>query len=135
MDQKRIPFKKFLPGIAWFFIVAILTLMPGRDVPEVGWLDSITGFDKVVHGGLFGGLVFLFSIPYLKSHLSHRQKINQFTRITIAVILWGITIEFLQKYAVVGRDFELLDWAADSFGAVLALWLIKRILKSIEMKE
>jgi VanZ family protein len=134
MGEPKIPLKKFLPGIAWFFIVGILTLMPGKDVPEVGWMDKITGFDKFVHAVLFGGLVFLFSVPYFKAHFSHQQKINYFIRICLAVIVWGITIEFLQKYFVVGRDFELLDWAADSIGAILAFWLSRKILKHLEKK-
>jgi len=52
----------------------------------------------------------------------------------LAVITWGITVEFLQKYFVVGRDFELLDWAADSAGALIALWFSIRILKYLEKK-
>lgn len=134
MKQQIIPIKKFLPGIAWFFIVAILTLMPGSDVPQIGWMDAIPNFDKLVHAGLFGGLTFLFCLPYFKSAFSHRQKINQFIRIALAVITWGITVEFLQKYFVVGRDFELLDWAADSAGALIALWFSIRILKYLEKK-
>lgn len=134
MGESKIPLKKFWPGIAWFFIVGILTLMPGKDVPEVSWMDKITGFDKLVHAALFGGLVFLFSVPYFKAHFSHQQKINQFLRITFAVIVWGITVEFLQKYFVVGRDFELLDWAADSIGALIAFWMSKKLLKHLEKK-
>lgn len=134
MEESKIPLKKFLPGITWFFIVGILTLMPGKDVPKVSWLDKIAGFDKVVHAALFGGLVFLFSVPYFKAHFSHQQKINQFLRITFAVIVWGITVEFLQKYFVVGRDFELLDWAADSIGALIAFWLSREILRHFEKK-
>jgi VanZ family protein len=134
MEQRKIPLKKFLPGIAWFFVVAVLTLMPGSDVPEIGWMDVIPNFDKLVHAGLFGGLVFFFCLPYFKSSFSERQKINHFIRITIAVIIWGITVEFLQKYFIPGRDFELLDWAADSVGALIALWLSIRILKHLEKK-
>ncbi len=134
MKQRKIPVKKFLPGIAWFFIVAILTLMPGSDVPEIGWMDAIPNFDKLVHAGLFGGLTFLFCLPYFKSPFSHRQKINHFIRITFAVIIWGITVEFLQKYFIPGRDFDLLDWAADSVGALIALWLSIEILKRLEKK-
>jgi VanZ family protein len=135
MEESKIPLKKFLPGIAWFFIVGILTLMPGKDVPEIGWMDKIIGFDKLVHAALFGGLVLLFSAPYFKAHFSHGQKINYFIRICLAVIVWGITIEFLQKYFVVGRDFELLDWAADSLGALIALWLSRKILRYLEEKN
>jgi VanZ family protein len=50
------------------------------------------------------------------------------------VIIWGITVEFLQKYFIPGRDFELLDWAADSVGALIALCLSIRILKHLEKK-
>jgi VanZ family protein len=106
--------------------------MPGSDVPEIGWMDKIPNFDKLVHAGLFGGLTFLFCLPYFKSIFSHRKKINHFIRITFAVIIWGITVEFLQKYFIPGRDFELLDWAADSAGALIALWLCIRILKHFE---
>jgi VanZ family protein len=135
MKHQRIPIKKFLPGIAWFFIVAILTLMPGKDVPEVGWMDNIPNFDKFVHACLFGGLTFLFCLPYLKSSFSKKQKINHFIRIALASSMWGITVEFLQKYFIPGRDFELLDWAADSVGALIALWLSFRILKYLEKKD
>ncbi len=132
MNQQKIPLKKFLPGIAWFFVVAVLTLMPGSDVPEIGWMDAIPNFDKLVHAGLFGGLTFFFCLAYFKSSLSHRQKINHFIRITLAAIVWGITVEFLQKYFIPGRDFDLLDWAADSVGALLALWFCIRMLKYLK---
>lgn len=134
MEQQKIPVKNFLPGIAWFFVVAILTLMPGKDVPQIGWMDNIPNFDKFVHACLFGGLTFLFSMPYFKSSFSKKQKINHFVRIALATSIWGITVEFLQKYFVPGRDFELLDWAADSVGALIALLLSIRILKYLDKK-
>ena len=135
MENKKIPFKYFLPGIAWFFIVGILTLMPAKDVPEVGWMDNIHNFDKFVHADLFGGVVFLFSLPFIISHLSKKQKINYLIRISLASVIWGITIEFLQKFYVPSRDFDLLDWAADSVGVILSLWLVIVILKRLENKK
>jgi hypothetical protein len=131
MEPQKITFKKFLPGIAWFFIVGTLTLMPGSDIPKVGWLDQIPNFDKVVHAGLFGGLTFLFCLPYFKSLFSYRQKINHFIRISLAAIVWGITVEFLQKYFVPGRSFDLTDWIADSIGVIIAFWLCKKIVKHL----
>ena len=132
MNQQKIPLKKFAPGIAWFFIVSVLTLMPGSDVPKISWLDAIFGMDKLVHAALFGGLTFLFCLPYFKSAFSYKQKINHFIRIALAAIVWGIAVEFLQKYFIPGRDFELLDWAADSMGVLLALWLVIGILKRMK---
>ena len=135
MENNEIKYRKFLPGIAWFFIVDVLTLMPGRDVPQVDFLDGIPQFDKLVHAGLFGGLVFFFCLPLINYPLSHRQKIYHFIRIALAAIVWGITVEFLQKYYIPGRDFDLLDWAADSAGVLLALWLVIRTLTNFENKK
>ncbi len=128
MDEQKVAFRKFLPGIAWFFIVAFLTLLPGSDLPKADWLSSITGFDKMVHMGLFGGLTFLFCVPYFKAALPFQRKINQFIKIALAACVWGITVEFLQKYFVPGRDFELLDWAADSVGIAIAFWICWKII-------
>lgn len=135
MKNNKIPFAYFLPGIAWFFVVGILTLMPAKDVPEVGWFDKIPDFDKLVHAVLFGGLVILFGVPIYKSKILLRQKINYAIRISIAAVIWGITIEFLQKFFVPSRDFDLLDWAADTLGIVVALWICVRILKRFQNKE
>ena len=135
MKNKKIPFTYFLPGIAWFFVVGILTLMPASDVPQVSWMDNIPNFDKLVHAGLFGGLAFLFALPLLKSHLSERQKINYSLKISLAAIVWGITIEFLQKFYVPSRDFDLLDWAADAVGVIIAFWIIIRILNYFKKKD
>ncbi len=122
--MRKISFKKFLPGIAWFFIVLLLTCLPGDDIPKVGWLDKIY-FDKWVHAGLFGGLAFLFSFPFFESHLSSKQKVKYFIRIAIAASVIGLTIEFIQKYLVTARSFDLVDWAADSVGAFIAFWFCR----------
>lgn len=135
MENKKIPFIYFLPGIAWFFVVGILTLMPASDVPEVGWIDMIPNFDKIVHAALFGGLAFFFALPIFKSGISYKQKINYSIKICLASVIWGITIEFLQKFYVPSRDFDLLDWAADAAGVIIALWLIIRILKYLQKKD
>lgn len=135
MKNKRIPFIYFLPGIAWFFIVGVLTLMPANDVPTVNWMDNIPNFDKLVHAALFGGLSFLFALPLLKSGFSEKQKINYSIKISLAAVVWGITIEFLQKFFVTSRDFDLLDWAADTVGIIIAFWIIIRILKYFHKKD
>lgn len=129
MEETKIPFNKFLPGIAWFFIVGILTLMPGKDVPDVGWLN-FPDFDKIVHIVLFGGLTLLFCLPYLKTGISFRKKRTIFIRISLLMILWGFIIELIQKFFVTGRSFEWLDLLADSVGVFLAFWISSKLIKS-----
>jgi hypothetical protein len=123
--MQKIPVKKFLPGIAWFFVVLILTCMPGKDVPKMPWLDGIY-FDKWVHAGMFGGLTFLFSWPFHRSGFSAQQRHFYFIKIALAASIWGLIIEFIQKFYVPSRDFELLDWAADSVGVFLAFLICRK---------
>ena len=117
---------KFLPGIAWFLFVLVLICLPGKSIPEAGWLDFID-FDKLVHAGLFGGIVFLFCRPFRKTLLERDEKIRLFIKIALATCIWGITTEFIQKFFVPGRQFDLMDWAADSLGAVLSFFVSKRL--------
>ena len=113
-----------MPGIAWFLFVLILVCLPGEAIPEAGWLDVIS-FDKLVHAGLFGGMVFLFCRPFRKILIERKDKINLFIKITLAICLWGLTTEFIQKFFIPGRQFDLVDWAADSFGAIIAFFVSK----------
>ncbi|MGG7378564.1 VanZ family protein, partial [Escherichia coli] len=70
--------------------------------------------------GLFGGLTFLFCWPLNRSGFTSRQKLQLFIKIALCSSIWGLAIEFIQKFFIAGRSFDLLDWAADTFGAVVA---------------
>lgn len=115
----------FLPGIAWFFLLLVLICLPGDDIPDTGWA-SIANIDKLVHAALFGGIVFLFCMPFKKSGMLNEQKNNLYLRIMLATIVWGFTTELIQKYFVPGRQYDLTDWLADSIGAVLAYFVSSR---------
>ena len=117
--MKDIKFIKFVPGIAWFFVVLVLLCLPGEDVPSLDWMSTIN-FDKFVHSGVFGLLALLFMLPVALSPMDRQAKFNYFLRIAIVTSLWGITSEFIQKFWIPGRSFDLFDWAADSLGALVA---------------
>lgn len=121
----RINIYKFVPGIAWFFIVLVLMCMPGKEFPTVDWFSKIY-FDKWVHTGIFALLAFLFMLPIALSPMSNKEKLQWFIRIAIATSVWGLTTEFIQKYFIAGRSFDLLDWAADSLGAALAFLICRK---------
>ncbi len=116
------PLKEFLPAILWFVVVLVLLCVPGKDMPESRF--PLPNADKLVHCFMFGLMAFLFCRPFLVSDFptSSRKKII-FLFIALAVSLWGLATEFIQKYLVLNRDFELLDWLADSLGA-LGVYLI-----------
>jgi hypothetical protein len=123
--MNRINAIKFLPGIAWFFVVLVLLFMPGKDVPSNNWFDIIY-FDKWVHTGIFGLLALLFMLPFAHSSIDQKEKLQYFIRIAIVTSIWGLTSEFIQKFWADGRSFDLIDWGADSLGAVISFIICRK---------
>jgi len=129
-SSEKISVKRFIPGIAWFFLVLFLICLPGSDIPPVeNWLNYIY-FDKWVHIGLFSVLTFLFIYPLRKLNITLAVKKNTAIKIALAAWIWALTTEFIQKYFIPGRSYDLFDWAADSFGILIAFtWCWKKYLK------
>jgi VanZ family protein len=124
-----IPLKKFIPAIGWFFLVLILICLPGSEFPKTDdWLEKIY-FDKWVHIGLFSIFAFLWMRPFVNFTLSKQNTLQTISKIALAVSVWGLTTEFIQKYFIPQRNFDLWDWAADSAGALLAFIVSKKILE------
>lgn len=120
-ERKLFLIKTYKPGIAWFFISAFLLLIPGPDLPNtIDWLDKIF-FDKWVHLFLFGMLAYLWILPYCKKPFNINRKKQYVILIALAVCSWALAIEFLQKYFVKGRSYELTDWLAGCAGVIIAL--------------
>ena len=116
----NIPLKKFLPGIAWFFVILVLICIPGSDLPKNDFLSRIY-FDKWVHVGVFGLLVFLFCYPFKNSSVLTATRKNYFLAIALFGGVYGLITELIQKFFIPGRSFDMWDIAADCMGAVLAL--------------
>jgi hypothetical protein len=105
--------------ITWSIIVMILLTLPGSMLPQEK-IFSIPNFDKLVHMGLFGGFVLLWSIYFSKKILSQQKLLVIFFRIFIIASVYGTTTEFIQKYFIPSRDFDIADILADVVGAAIA---------------
>ena len=109
----------FVPAVAWFVVIFILLVMPNSDIPSSFFLFRIPNFDKLVHAGIFGFEVLLLCWPFFNTPMANRQL---FLKITIAVIAYGIIMEFVQKLTP-DRDYDTLDMVADSAGAIIAFFV------------
>ena len=108
----------YLPVI-WTFIIGILMCLPGKMLPnESGF--AIPEFDKFVHMSLFGGFVFLWALYISKRITAPEKLVRWFFVIFVLANLYGIGMEYLQKYYIPMRDFDLADIIADMAGAGLA---------------
>lgn len=132
MEKKRpssltdIGLKKFAPAIVCFVAVFILVILPGDSLPEEHVWMQISFADKWVHAFMFALMTFLFLLPVAQSNMYKQQKRHYFIRICITACIWGITTEFIQLFYIPTRDFDLLDWAADSAGVLVAFFYCRR---------
>ena len=129
--MKTIPISKFVPGCIWFLMVLILIVLPQKDIPEVDeWYHRIY-IDKWVHAFMFGVLAFGFMWPFYR----YQKNANSLKRILIIIAIsasvWGYFTECIQLF-VPGRSYDLMDWAADSFGILIALLFFLKKGKQIQ---
>ncbi len=117
-------FPRFIPAIAWFLLSLVLLCLPGSSIPKYPWLVGIYA-DKWVHIAMFAILYYLWSYPFAKSSLTEKRKKTWFLLILASSISYGIMMEFVQKYWIPNRSFEIWDILADGLGSLLGYiyWL------------
>ena len=108
----------FIPAIIWFITSTILLVLPGDDLPSNG-IFGIQNFDKLVHLGMFSLLTILFAFPFAKAGIESKALTKKIFTIAIAVVIYGIVMEFVQEYWAINRAFDLSDMLFDSIGSVL----------------
>jgi VanZ family protein len=130
-------FKTLVWVIFEFVLIFILLSMPGSDIQGRGWMSFILHLpfaDKIIHMGLFGSLALS-----LFFHFEQYSKASfQSTRIKalslILCIVYGIGMEFYQKYFVPSRSLDVIDMLADAIGALVALPFFNRVKHFIQPK-
>jgi VanZ family protein len=118
-----------IPPVLWLFIITVLLTLPGSALPKENWLDKLWG-DKLAHIFLFTLLVILwcrfFASRFYKNH--HLKRI--FIVLALLATLYGLGMEYVQKYWVNNRSFDLLDVAANAAGCAIGLaFSLKRYIK------
>jgi VanZ family protein len=115
----NIKHSRFYPAIIWFIGTTILLILPGNDLPHEG-IFNIPNEDKFIHVMLFFGLAFLFCRPFKSSSLSRLEKRSWFISIAFYALAFGIVMEFIQKYFVPYRTYDVWDIFFDGTGALAA---------------
>jgi VanZ family protein len=110
--------KKMVFPVFWTAFTIFLLCIPGSDIPGDG-LFSIEHLDKVAHVILFGGIVLFWGF-----WISNNSGAEQLTRLVLWTVLLstvlGIGLEFLQRYAIPNRSFDVGDIWADFGGSAVA---------------
>ena len=110
---------RFIPAIGWFFLSLFLLCLPGSNIPKYPWLAQIYA-DKLVHFVLFFVLCFLFCHSFKISLQTTVERKKWFRIILVCCIIYGTAMEFVQKFWIPNRSFEIGDIIVDSLGAFAA---------------
>jgi VanZ family protein len=101
-----------LPALVWTLVVTILTLLPGKDLPQV----NVVNFDKFAHLGVF----FLMNFLYLRWKKFGPNLKPSALIITLFIIAYSGLIELLQGTFYTDRFADWFDFFANATGAGIA---------------
>ena len=113
-------FRSRILATLWFIAMCVLFFLPGSTLPQTGWLASIPHVDKIFHVGLFAVLLFLMSSSYFYVYMPRWVGY-----LLLGALVYGLLVEFIQKYWIPNRSFDLYDVMADMGGSVagILVWL------------
>ena len=112
-----------LLALGWMAYIFYLSSQHTLDIPSLFEYQ-----DKVMHFTAYGVLgIFLLGATLLQPG---GYTTAQVALATVIASLYGISDEFHQSF-VPGRDPDVLDWLADTSGALLAALVLARISCSL----
>ncbi len=106
----------------WLFVLTLLLILPGSSFPHENWMSKIS-LDKWVHIFLFSVLVLLWVTGLGRRSPDKFAFRKMAVIVCLAAIVYGIMMEFVQKYWVPNRSFELLDILADTGGSLAGYFI------------
>lgn len=107
--------------------ILYITLAPHPVGQEL--LPVFPGYDKLIHGIMFGGLAFCAALDALL-HKKSAPTPCAWLWVGAACIVFGGVDEVLQGLLTDARAASPADWLADIAGTCLVLGVMKRMLKT-----
>ena len=102
--------------ILWFFLILVLVMLPGRQLPKLG--ETLFSIDKVVHTFLFAVLALLMVVGFLKQSTYPILRNNAIRSALILSVAYATSIEIIQFLAD-GRTFDFYDAVANVSGCIV----------------
>jgi VanZ family protein len=124
-------YRFLLPSLVWLILCTILFTLPASAFPSEKWYTNIPMFDKWVHIGLISILSFLFCWGIYKGKNNPEKNQRNFILTGIICLGYGLMIEFIQRYFIPNRSFDMGDVVADGVGAMAGVFYsVKSYIKN-----
>ena len=110
----------------WAAVIMLTTLLPSSSLPAVSvW--ALFSFDSFAHAFLFSILTFLMIVGLAKQFSFLRLKHSPIRYSLFISTMFGIFIELMQHYLILGRQGDIIDVLANTIGCLLGIVLFKWI--------
>jgi VanZ family protein len=106
--------------------------MPGKAIPKISWLELLS-FDKLVHAGIFFTEQILLMLAFSSLNNKSFFKKNYGWPALIFCTIYGGSLELMQYYIFSERSGDVLDFIANTTGALIGLWIFRKIQKKMRI--
>ena len=110
--------RSFWKVIIWALFILLISAAPGSSIDKISFWEVLF-LDKIIHLIIYYILTILLINGIREYNLNLSKKIIVIISVATG-ILYGGLIELLQKYIFVERSAEILDFIANSTGAIIA---------------
>ncbi|GBD89187.1 vanZ like family protein [bacterium BMS3Abin03] len=126
--EKNKVYLVYTPLVVYWLFLILATSLPAANMPKIAISD------KIEHFGAFFGLSVLLSLTllYQQKNLLLKKYFLVFTLIIVSG--YGVIDEIHQAF-IPGRNSDILDWTADSIGAITAVLLIWYLVRKLNYKQ
>ena len=113
-------------AMLWALLILVLCGIPGRDIPHISFLESLS-FDKFVHASIFFVLILLTVRGFVVQTTFLSVKDSARTIAFILCVIYGGSLEIMQGTLFEQRSASVFDFIANSFGATMGLLFYKKM--------
>ena len=118
----------YIKSIVWSIVILLACTLPAKRVSKVS-LFGINHIDKVFHFLVYFIFTLIIYFDLSKSGNALRNKYFVFLILFLIPLVWGITIELIQFYALLNREGSIADIMANAGGIITGiLFMINMIL-------
>ena len=127
-SEKIIP---FVPVAIWLIIVLVLSGYPGNQLPKV----AVWQFDKLVHVIMYAVLSLLLFLPFGKQFLDIEKRFRIRLILILVSVSYGGLMEILQENIFINRGGNLIDFTANTVGAILGVLFAPLLLEILPINR
>lgn len=115
---KKLPILYYTPVFSWGVFVLVMSLLPSRDLPNA----LIEVSDQLLHASIYVAWTMLACWGYVQ--VNNGMKRSAYLTVLVCALVFGLGVEFAQKYLTDYRHFEWADMLANTTGSLLGLTIV-----------